>query len=123
MAAIVLRIALVIGACIDLFVAVLALFAQQLLGPLLDIPVKDATLTAIAGGEFAVVGLLYVVILRDIERFRPLLWLVALDQLFAALIPGAAIVRGDLIGTWKTVGPIPVNVILCAIFVWQAARR
>ncbi len=49
-----LRVALWIGAVVDGVVAVLALFFQPLLGPLLDVPVKDPALTTIAGGEYVV---------------------------------------------------------------------
>ena len=51
----VLRIALAIGFVVDFSVAMLALFFQSALGPLLDIPLKDPAATTIAGGEFVVV--------------------------------------------------------------------
>ena len=98
-----------IGALVDLTVAVLAIFFQPLLGPLFDIPTKDPALTTIAGGEYLVVVLVYVALLRDLERFGPLLWLVALDQLLAGVIPGIEIARGHVAATWKTIRPDPVQ--------------
>ncbi len=117
-----LRAAIALGALIDTGVAILALFFQSLLGPLFDIPAKDPALTTIAGGEYVVVALVYVLLLRDLERYRGLLWLIALDQLFAALLPALEISRGHVAATWKTLGPIPVNLLLVAVYV-VAARR
>ncbi len=117
-----LRAALVVGAAIDAMVAVLALFFQQLLGPLLDVPTKDPALTTVAGGEYVVVTGLYVVLLRDLPRYRVLLWLVALDQLFAALLPGIEIARGHVAATWKTLGPIPLSLALSALYAAGAVR-
>jgi hypothetical protein len=117
-----LRAAIALGALIDTGVAILALFFQSLLGPLFDIPAKDPALTTIAGGEYVVVALVYVLLLRDLERYRGLLWLIALDQLFAALLPALEISRGHVAATWKTFGPIPVNLLLVAVYV-VAARR
>jgi hypothetical protein len=94
-----LRVAIAIGAVIDATVAVLALFFQPLLGPVFDIPLKDPALTTIAGGEYVVVTLLYVALLRDLERFRGLLWLIAIDQALAAIIPAYTIVRGEVVAT------------------------
>ena len=111
-----LRAAIALGALVDAGVAILALFFQSLLGPLFDIPTKDPALTTIAGGEYVVVTLVYVMLLRDFERYRALLWLVALDQLFAGLIPALEISRGHVVATWKTIGPIPLNLLLCAIY-------
>jgi len=118
-----LRAAIAIGAVVDATVAILALFFQQLLGPLFDIPTKDPALTTIAGGEYVVVTLLYVVLLRDLERFAPLLWLVALDQLFAGIIPGLEIARGHVAATWKTIGPIPLNLTLSLVYALAARAR
>ncbi|GAC1418844.1 MAG: hypothetical protein NVSMB64_28380 [Candidatus Velthaea sp.] len=118
----VLRIAVALGLGIDAGVAVLCFFFQQQLGPLLDIPLKDPALTTIAGGEYAVVALVYVLILRHPVRFRPLLWLIALDQVFAAFLPALEILRGNVPGTIKTLGPIPFSVLLAAIYVWGAIR-
>ena len=117
-----LRIALAIGALVDATVAILALFFQPLLGPLLDVPTKDPALTTIAGGEYVVVTAIYLVLLRDLERYRALLWLVALDQFFAAALPGYEIARGHVAATWKTIGPIPFNAALCVIYL-LALRR
>jgi hypothetical protein len=116
------RVAIGIGAVIDATVAILALFFQPLLGPLFDIPVKDPAITTIAGGEYVVVTLLYVALLRDLERFRGLLWLIALDQTFAAAIPAYTIARGQVVATWKTIGPIPVSVLLAIVYAVAAAR-
>jgi len=66
------------------------------------------------------VTLIYVVLLRDLRRFAPLLWLVALDQIFAAVIPGVEIARGHVVATWKTIGPIPLNLILSLVFLLAA---
>jgi hypothetical protein len=114
------KLALAVGVVVDATVAVLALFFQPLLGPLFDIPTKDPALTTIAGGEYVVVTLVYVLLLRDLERFRPLLWLVALDQAFAALLPGLEIARGHVVATWKTIGPIPFNALLAVVYVTAA---
>jgi hypothetical protein len=119
----ILRIAVAIGAVIDAGVAILALFFQPLLGPLLDVPTKDPALTTIVGGEYVVVTLIYVALLRDLERYRGLLWLIALDQLFAAVLPAYEIARGHVAATWKTIGPIPVNVLLAALYVVGARTR
>jgi len=118
-----LRGALALGAFIDLVVAILALFFQPLLGPLFDIPTKDPALTTIAGGEFVVVFLIYVVLLRELERYRVLLWVVALDQFCAAVLPGIEIARGNVVASWKTLGPIPVSLALAAIYALGARER
>jgi hypothetical protein len=118
-----LRIAIALGALVDASVAILALFFQSLLGPLFDIPTKDPALTTIAGGEYVVIALLYVALLRDLERYRNLLWLIALDQFFAAVLPAYEIARGHVVLTWKTVGPIPFNALLAAIYAIAARQR
>lgn len=118
----VLRVALAIGFCIDLGVAILCFFFQQQLGPLLDIPLKDPALTTIAGGEYVVVALVYALAFRDPSRYRALLWLCALDQLFAAALPGLEIARGNVAGTIKTIGPIPFNAALAIVYTWGALR-
>ncbi len=118
-----LRVALWIGAVVDGVVAVLALFFQPLLGPLLDVPVKDPALTTIAGGEYVVLTGLYVFLVRDVARYRPLLWLVALDQLFGGAIPALEVARGHVVASWKTLGPIPFNVALAAIYVAGALAK
>jgi hypothetical protein len=111
-----LRAALVVGAIVDASVALLSIFFQPLLGPLLDVPTRDPALTTIAGGEFALVALLYIFILRDVEKYRALLWLVALDQVLAIVLPGIEMLRGHFAVTFKTIGPMPLNAILAAIF-------
>ncbi len=118
-----LRIALAIGFCIDAFVGILCLVAQPLLQPLLDIPVKDPAVTTIAGGELLVAAGIYAFVFRDPQRWRPLLWLCALDQAFGVLLPALEIARGHAPATWKTLGPMPLQLILCGIFVWAATRR
>jgi hypothetical protein len=65
-----LRAALVVGFLIDAGLALLALFAQPLIAPLLDVPVKDPALTTIFGGTLLVLACLYVLVLRDTERWR-----------------------------------------------------
>jgi hypothetical protein len=112
----VLRVFVAIGALVDLTVAILALFFQPLLGPLLDVPTKDPALTTIAGGEYLVVTGIYLILLRDLQRYRVLLWLIALDQFLAALLPGIEIARGHVVATVKTLGPIPLNLALAAVY-------
>ena len=113
----VLRIALAIGFCIDAFVGVLCLVAQPLLQPLLDIPVKDPAVTTIAGGELVVAAGIYAFVFRDPQRWRPLLWLCALDQLFGVLLPAIEIARGHAPATLKTLGPMPLQLALAVMFV------
>jgi hypothetical protein len=108
----VLRIAIAIGLLVDATVAVLALFFQPLLGPLLDVPTKDPALTTI-----------YAILLRDLKKYRVLLWLIALDQAFAAILPAYEIARGHVVATWKTIGPIPFNAALAAIYVAGARSK
>jgi hypothetical protein len=119
------RIVLAIGFAIDAYVALLALFAQGLLEPLLDIPVRDPALTSIVGGEFAVVACVYAVAFRDPRRWSVLLWICALDQLAAVVLPALAIVHGQIPATFKTVGPIPVQAVMALALAWGAgnARR
>ncbi len=118
-----LRVAIAIGGCVDLTVVILTLFFQQLLGPLLDVPTKDPALTTIAGGEYLVVTLLYVLLLYDLRRYRMLLWLIALDQAFAVLLPLVEITRGNVVATWKTLGPMPFNAALALVYALRAPRR
>jgi hypothetical protein len=118
----VLRAALALGFCIDFFVGVLALVAQPLLGPLLDIPVRDPAVTTIAGGELVVAAGIYAFVLVDPRRWRPLLWLCALDQTFGVLLPALEIARGHAPATFKTLGPMPLQLLLVAVYV-AAARR
>ncbi|MEA2787551.1 MAG: hypothetical protein QOF71_3655 [Candidatus Eremiobacteraeota bacterium] len=119
---VVLRIGLAIGGAIDLFVGLLSLFAPQLLQPLLDIPVKDPTVVQIAGGEFVVAALVYALAFRDPVRFRALLWLCALDQIFAVVLPALAVLHGAAPATWKIVAPIPFQALLTVLFAVYAAR-
>ncbi len=118
-----LRIAIAIGLLVDATVAILALFFQPLLGPLLDVPTKDPALTTIAGGEYVVVASIYAILLRDLKKYRVLLWLIALDQAFAAILPAYEIARGHVVATWKTIGPIPFNAALAAIYVAGARSK
>jgi hypothetical protein len=115
-------IALALGGAIDAYVGLLSLFAPQLLQPLLDIPVKDPTAVQFAGGEFVVAALVYAFALRDPVRLRPLLWVCALDQLFAVVLPALAVAHGVVPGTWKIVAPIPFQALLGVLFVAYAAR-
>jgi len=123
MSLLVLRIALAIGFLIDFGVGVIALFAPQLMQPLFDVPVKDLMSAQIAGGEFLVAALVYALAIRDPVRFRALLWVCALDQLFAVVLPSLGIARGDIPGTWKVVAPIPFQALLAILFVVYAVRR
>jgi hypothetical protein len=118
----VLRVAVGIGALVDVTVAMLALFFQPLLGPLLDVPTKDPALTTIAGGEYLVATGIYLLLLRDLDRYRGLLWLIALDQLLAALLPGIEIARGHVVASVKTLGPIPFNLLLAGVYLVGAVR-
>ena len=122
MPAILLRSALIAGFCIDFGVGLLALVAQPLLQPLLDIPVKDPAVTTIAGGELIVASALYAFVLRDPRRWQPLLWLCVLDQTFGVVLPALEIARGHAPATLKTLGPMPFQAILIAIYL-IAARR
>ena len=123
MFALVLRIALVIGLCIDAGVGLLCLVAQPLLGPLLDIPVKDPAVTTIAGGELAVAAGIYAFVLSDPRRWQPLLWLCALDQFFGALLPAIEIAHGHAPATFKTLAPIPFQLLLVVIYIAGARMR
>ena len=112
-----LRIALAIGFGIDAFVGILCLIAQPLLEPLLDIPVKDPAVTTIAGGELLVAAGIYAFVFRDPQRWRPLLWLCALDQAFGVLLPAIEIARGHAPATLKTLGPMPLQLVLVAVYI------
>ncbi|MDB5094691.1 MAG: hypothetical protein JWO85_2792 [Candidatus Eremiobacteraeota bacterium] len=118
----VLRVALVCGFAIDAGVGSLALFAQPLMQPLLDLPPKDPALTTILGGELLVVAGVYAIVLRDPVRWRPLLWLCALDQFLGVLLPALEIVRGHAPATMKTLGPMPFQLALVALFITGAVR-
>jgi hypothetical protein len=119
---VVLRAGLAIGFAIDLYVGVLALFAPQLITPLLDIPLHDPAIVRIAGGEYVVAALIYALAFRDPQRFRMLLWLCALDQLFAVVMPALAVAHGEIPNTWKIVAPIPFQALLAILFAVCAAR-
>lgn len=112
-----LRAALAIGFLIDAVVGIVAVLAPRLLQPLFDVPVKDALTAQIAGGEFVVVALVYGLAFRDPVRFRALLWLCALDQLFAVVLPALGIAHGALPRTWKIVAPIPFQALLALLFI------
>ncbi len=119
---IVVRVGLAIGFCIDAFVGVISVFAPQLLQPLLDVPVTDLTTAQIAGGEFVVAALVYAIAFRDPRRSRALVWLCALDQLLAVLLPGLAVAHGAIPATWKIIAPIPFQALLALLFAVYAAR-
>jgi hypothetical protein len=115
-----LRYALIVGFLIDAGVGALCIVAQPLLQPLLDIPVKDPAVTTIAGGELIVAAGIYAFVLRDMARWRPLLWLCVLDQFFGVVLPAIEIARGHAPATIKTLGPMPLQAILIALYVWGA---
>jgi len=117
-----LRVALAIGFCVDLFVAIIALFFQSAMGPLFDVPLKDPAATTIVGGEFVVVSLVYLAIFRAPLRYRALLWLVVLDQVFAVVLPAYEIARGNVAATWKTIGPMPFNALLAAVYLYALVK-
>jgi len=119
---IVLRVALAIGFCVDFFVAIVALFFQSAMGPIFDVPLKDPAATTIVGGEFIVVSLVYLAILRAPLRYRALLWIVVLDQVFGFVLPAYEIARGNVAATWKTIGPMPFNALLAAVYLYALLR-
>jgi hypothetical protein len=116
------RVGLAIGFCIDVWVGVLALFVPQAIPSLLDIPVHDPTLAMLAGGEYVVVALVYALAFRDPRRFRALLWICAVDQLFGVVMPALLVAHGAVAGTWKVIAPIPFQALLALLFVVYAAR-
>ena len=118
----ILRVALAIGFLIDAVIGMLAVFAPQLMQPLFDVPIHDALTAQIAGGEFVVVAFVYALAFRDPVRFRALLWLCALDQLFAVVLPALAVARGQLPGSWKIIAPIPFQAALALLFIANALR-
>lgn len=120
--AIVLRVGLAIGFCIDFYVGMLSLFAPQLIQPLLDIPVRDPVVVQLAGGEYVVAALVYALAFRDPRRLRVLLWLCALDQAFAVVMPALAVAHGEIPNTWKIVAPIPFQAVLALLFAYAATR-
>lgn len=118
----VVRVVLAIGFLIDLYVGLLALFAPQLMTPLLDIPMRDPLLAQFAGAEYVVVALVYAVAFRDPQRFRALLWLCALDQAIAVVMPSLAVAHGAVPASWKIVAPIPVQALFAIVLAVYAAR-
>jgi hypothetical protein len=116
----ILRPALALGAAIDGFVGVVSMLFPAATGPLFDIPNHDPVFAFLGGGELIVMTFVYVAILCNLTRFRPLLWVVALDQLFAALLPAIEILRGQLPATIKIVGPMPLSLALAVIFIVAA---
>lgn len=123
MLAVALRLALVVGFLIDAGLALLALFIQTLIPPLLGVPVKDPALTTVLGGTLVVLACIYALALSDTERWRPLLWLCALDQALAVALPALEIARGHVAATAKTVGPMPFQVLLAVLYVAGALRE
>jgi len=116
------RVALALGFVIDGCVGLVALFAPQLSAPLFDVPIRDTLIGGLAGGEFLVVALVYALAFSDPRRYRALLWLCALDQFFAVVLPAFGIAHGALPATWKIVAPIPLSALLVLIFVAGATR-
>ena len=119
---IVVRVALAIGFCIDGAIALFALLAPQLMGPLFDVPISDVMTAQIAGGEFVVAALVYAFAFANPVRFRPLLWLCAIDQAFAVVLPTLGVVHGALPATWKIIAPIPFQALLAVLFAVYAGR-
>ena len=119
----VVRVALALGLLIDAGVGFIAVFAQPLIQPLFELPVKDPAMTSIAGGELIVAACIYALALRDPARNRPLLWLCALDQTIGVVIPAVEIARGHAPGTFKTLAPMPFQLALVAIYIVAARRR
>jgi hypothetical protein len=118
-----LRIVLLIGFAIDAYVGLLSLFAPMLIPPLLDIPLHDPQIVRLAGGEYIVAALVYALALRAPLASRPLLWLCALDQAFAVVMPTLGIVSGTLPNSWKIIAPIPLQAVFVVFFIYAAARK
>ncbi len=116
------RVALAIGVCIDGFVGLLCLFGQPLIEPLLGLAVRDPAMTTIAGGELIVAACVYALAFSDPARWRPLLWICALDQTLGIVLPALEIARGNAPATFKTLGPMPFQAILVILYVVSAAR-
>ena len=117
------RICLVLGAAIDAFVGLICLLAPSASKPLLDFPINDTALATVTGGALLVAASVYVVLLTNLRRFQPLFYVVALDQFFAGILPAVEILRGNVAATWKTVGPIPLSLALCAFFIFAANSK
>jgi len=118
----IVRVVLAIGFAIDLYVGLLGLFAPELMTPLLDIPMRDPLIARFAGAEFVVVALVYAVAFRDPARFRVLLWLCALDQAFAVVMPSLAVAHGAVPASWKVIAPIPLQAVMAIVLIVYAAR-
>jgi hypothetical protein len=111
------RIALAIGFVVDAGVGVLCIFGQPLIAPLLGIPVRDPAITAFLGGELIVASVVYALVFVDPPRWHVLLWICALDQTFGVVIPAAEIAAGHVPATLQTLGPMPLQVVLVALYV------
>jgi hypothetical protein len=118
-----LRVALVIGILIDAGVGLVSIFAQPLYPQLLDVPVKDSAMATILGGELLVAATVYVFPLRDPVRFRPLLWVCALDQTFGVVLPAYLMLTAAMPTSLTTIAPIPFQLVLVAVYVAAARRR
>jgi hypothetical protein len=116
------RVALAIGFCIDGFVGLLCLFVQPLTEPLLGLAVKDPAMTTIAGGELIVAACVYALAFSDPARWRPLLWLCALDQTLGIVLPALEIARGNAPADWKTLGPMPFQTVLVGLYATAALK-
>ncbi len=116
------RAALVVGAAIDLFVGIVLLVVPQLAAPLFDVSVRDGLVASFAGSELIVAACVYALTLRDPQRYRVFLWVCALDQFFAVVGPSIAVADGAMPATWKVIAPIPLQAVLCVLFVFYAAR-
>lgn len=112
-----LRVALIAGFGIDAVVGALCIVGQPWIAPLLGIPVKDPAVTAFLGGELLVASVVYALAFADLARWRPLLWLCALDQTLGVAIPAVQIGLGNVPATLKTVGPMPLQAVLIALYV------
>jgi hypothetical protein len=115
------RIALALGFVVDAGVGVLCIFGQPLLAPLLGVPVRDPAITAFLGGELIVASAVYVLAFLDPERRRVLLWICALDQTLGVVIPAFQIAAGHVDATLQTLGPMPLQLVLVALYVAGAA--
>jgi hypothetical protein len=118
----VLRVTLIVGLCVDAGIGAIALFAQPLLPTLLDVPVKDPALTTILGGELIVAAFFYAFVLRDPQRFAPLLWVCALDQTLGVVLPLIEIGRGHIAASFMTIAPMPLQLVMVAIYVLAVVR-
>jgi hypothetical protein len=118
-----LRIALIAGFGIDAFVGVLCIFGQPLLGPLLGVPVKDPAITAFLGGELIVASVVYVLVFVNTARWGALFWLCALDQTLGVVIPAAQIALGNVPATLSTIGPMPLQLVLVALYIAGARAQ